>query len=56
MKEDVLVASTDSSDIKVANREEWVRKKWHARGFIKKHIVDKKSKEIVAMRVIRACT
>ncbi len=51
--EDVIVIATDSSGIMVANRGEWRRKKWHAWGFIKKHIVDKESKEIVAMRVTR---
>ena len=54
MKEDVIVIAADSSGIKVANRGEWLRKKWYVRGFIKMHIaVDKESKEIVAIRVTK---
>ena len=50
--EDVIVITADFSDIKVANRGEWLRKKWYVRGFIKMHTaVDKESKEIVVMRV-----
>lgn len=54
-KEDDIVIAADSSGIKVANRGEWIRKRWHVRrGFIKMHIaVDKESKEIVAMKVTR---
>jgi len=49
MKEDVTVIAAYSSGIKVENREEWMRKKWHVRGFIKMHIaMNKESKEIVA--------
>lgn len=55
MEEDDIVIAADSSGIKVANRGEWIRKKWHVRrGFIKMHIaVDKESKEIVAMKVTK---
>lgn len=54
-KEDDIVIAADSSGIKVANRGEWIRKKWHVRrGFVKMHIaVDKESKEIVAMKVTK---
>jgi len=48
-----IVIAADSSGMKVANRGEWIRKKWHVRrGFIKMHIaVDVKSKEIVSIEV-----
>ncbi len=55
-KEDDIVIAADASGIKVANRGEWVRKKWHIRrGFIiKMHVaVDKESKEIVAIKVTK---
>ncbi len=53
--DDVIVIAADSSGIKVANRGEWMRKKWNVRrGFIKMHIaVDKETKEIVAMKVTK---
>lgn len=53
--DDDIVIAADSSGIKVANRGEWIRKRWHVRrGFIKMHIaVDKESKEIVAMKVTK---
>ena len=45
MKEDVIVIAVDSSGTKIANREEWIRKKWYVRGFIKMYIaVDKEGK------------
>ncbi len=52
---DDIVIAADSSGIKVANRGEWIRKKWNVRrGFIKMHIaVDKETKEIVAMKVTK---
>ncbi len=52
---DDIVIAADSSGIKVANRGEWIRKRWHVkRGFIKMHIaVDKETKEIVAMKVTK---
>jgi len=55
MEEDDIVIAADSSGIKVANRGEWIRKKWNVRrGFIKMHIaVDKETKEIVAMKVTK---
>ena len=53
MEEDVIVIAAESSGIKVANRGEWLRKKWHG-GFIQMHIaMDKESKEIVAIRVTK---
>lgn len=53
--DDDIVIAADSSGIKVANRGEWIRKKWNVRrGFIKMHIaVDKETKEIVAMKVTK---
>ena len=52
--ENVIVIGVDSSGIKVANRGEWMRKKWHVSGFIKMRIaVDKGSKGIIAMRVTK---
>jgi transposase len=52
---DDIVIAADSSGIKVANRGEWIRKRWHVRrGFIKMHIaVDKDTREIVAMKVTK---
>jgi len=51
---DVIVIAADSSGIKVANRGEWIRKKWHVSGLIKMRIVaDMESKEIVAMRITK---
>jgi hypothetical protein len=52
---DDIVIAADSSGIKVANRGEWIRKRWHVRrGFIKMHIaVDKETREIVAMKVTK---
>lgn len=53
--DDIIVIAADSSGIKVANRGEWIRKRWNVRrGFIKMHIaVDKETKEIVAMKVTK---
>lgn len=50
---DDVVIAVDASGIKVANRGEWIRRKWKVRrGFIKIHIaVDTKSKKIMAMDV-----
>jgi len=52
---DDIVIAADSSGIKVANRGEWIRKRWNVRrGFIKMHIaVDKETREIVAMKVTK---
>ena len=50
-----IVIAADSSGMKVANRGEWIRKKWHIRrGFIKMHIaVDVKTKKIVSIEVTK---
>lgn len=50
-----IVIAADCSGMKVANRGEWIRQKWHVRrGFIKMHIaVDIKTKEIVAIEVTK---
>jgi hypothetical protein len=50
-----IVIALDSSGMKVANRGEWIRKKWHVRrGFIKMHIaVDVNTKEIVSIEVTK---
>lgn len=54
-EEDDIVIAADSSGIKVANRGEWIRKKWNVRrGFIKMRIaVDKDTREIIAMKVTK---
>ena len=43
----------DSTGIKVANRGEWMRQKWHMRrGFLKIHVgADVKSKKIVSLKI-----
>ena len=48
-----VTIAVDASGIKVADRGEWVRRKWkRRRGFLKIHIaVDVKTKQIVAMEV-----
>jgi len=50
--EDVIIA-LDSSGIKVANRGDWMRRKWKVkRGYLKIHIaVDVKRKKILALKV-----
>ena len=50
--EDVIIA-LDASGIKVANRGDWMRRKWKVRrGYLKIHIaVDTKSKRILALEV-----
>jgi len=55
INDDDIVIAADSSGIKVANRGEWIRKRWNVRrGFIKMHIaVDKDTREIVAMKVTK---
>ena len=42
-----IVIALDSTGIKVANREEWMRHKWHVRkGYLKIHVaVDIKNKK-----------
>jgi IS5 family transposase len=48
-----IVIALDSTGIKVANRGEWMRHKWHVRkGYLKIHIaVDIKKKKIVSLEV-----
>ena len=43
----------DSTGIKVANRGEWIRHKWHVRkGYLKIHVaVDIKNKKIISLEV-----
>jgi hypothetical protein len=47
------VIALDSTGIKVANRGEWIRHKWHVRkGYLKIHVaVDIKKKRILSMEV-----
>ena len=48
-----IVIALDSTGIKVANREEWMRHKWHVRkGYLKIHVaVDTKKKRILSLEV-----
>ncbi len=48
-----IVIALDSTGIKVANRGEWMRHKWHVRrGYLKIHVaVDIKKKKIVSLKV-----
>ena len=48
-----IVIALDSNGIKVANRGEWMRDKWHVRkGYLKIHIaVDIKKKRILSLEV-----
>jgi hypothetical protein len=48
-----IVIALDSTGIKVANRGEWMRHKWHVkRGYLKIHVaVDIKKKKIVSLEV-----
>jgi len=48
-----IVIALDSTGIKVANRGEWMRHKWHVkRGYLKIHVaVDIRKKKIVSMEV-----
>lgn len=48
-----IVIALDSTGIKVANRGEWMRYKWHVRkGYLKIHVaVDIKKKKIVSLEV-----
>ena len=49
---DIIIA-LDSTGIKVANRGEWMRHKWHVRrGYLKIHVaVDIKNKKIISLEV-----
>jgi IS5 family transposase len=46
-----IVIVLDSTGIKVANRGEWIRHKWHIRkGYLKIHVaVDIKNKKIISL-------
>jgi IS5 family transposase len=48
-----IVIALDSTGIKVANRGEWMRHKWHVRkGYLKIHVaVDIKNKKIISLKV-----
>ena len=48
-----IVIAIDSTGVKVANRGEWMRQKWHKRrGFLKIHVaVDVKSKQITGLEI-----
>lgn len=48
-----IVIAVDSTGIKVANRGEWMRHKWHIRrGYLKIHVaVDIKNKKIISLEV-----
>jgi hypothetical protein len=48
-----IVIALDSTGIKVANRGEWMRHKWHVRrGYLKIHVaVDVRKKKVVSMEV-----
>jgi hypothetical protein len=50
---DAIVIALDSTGIKVANRGEWMRHKWHVRkGYLKIHVaVDIKRKRILSLEV-----
>jgi hypothetical protein len=51
---DDIVIALDSTGIKVANRGEWIRDKWHVRrGCLKIHVVavDIKKKKVVSLEV-----
>ena len=49
-----IILAIDSTGIKVTNRGEWMRQKWHMRrGFLKIHVgADVKSKKIVSLKII----
>ena len=48
-----IVIALDSTGIKVSNRGEWIRHKWHVRkGYLKIHVaVDIKRKRILSLEV-----
>lgn len=48
-----IVIALDSTGIKVANRGEWIRDKWHVRrGYLKIHVaVDIRKKKVVSLQV-----
>ena len=52
-----IVIALDGTGIKVANRGEWMRHKWHVRkGYLKIHVaVDIKKKRILSLEVTSVC-
>lgn len=50
---DDIIIAIDSTGIKVANRGEWIRHKWHVRrGYLKIHVaVDIRNKKIISLEV-----
>ena len=54
-KDEYIVIAIDSTGIKVTNRGQWMREKWHIKnkkGYLKIHIaVNVKTKEILSMKV-----
>ena len=51
--DDDIIIALDSTGIKVANRGEWIRHKWHVRrGYLKIHVaVNIKNKKIISLEV-----
>ena len=52
--ENEIILAIDSTGIKVANRGEWMRQKWHLRrGFLKIHVgADVKTKKILSLKIV----
>ena len=54
-KDEYIVIAIDSTGIKVTNRGQWMREKWHIKnkkGYLKIHIaVNVKTKKILSMKV-----
>lgn len=50
---DEIILAIDSTGIKIANRGEWMRQKWHMRrGFLKIHVgADVKTKKIISLKI-----
>ena len=54
--DDDIIIALDRTGIKVANRGEWIRHKWHVRrGYLKIHVAvnDKMLKKIVLIMLLR---
>ena len=51
--DDEIILAIDNTGIKIANRGEWMRQKWHMwRGFLKIHVgADVKTKKIVSLKI-----
>ncbi len=56
-EDEYIIIAVDSTDIKVTNRGQWMRDKWHIKnnnkkGYLKIHVVvNVKTKKILAMKV-----